>query len=183
MARHEGLTLDPADLVVGLDDDIPPNQYPGLARGDTFEVWRVNFHSVYWYNLAVLPQQARLDPSIDTTYADWVSPMVNLEALSQDRADFDQFCFYEVEAENVPRNWIRNIIDWSQMNWRLERSSAWDNAHAAYALDCDLYLTADKRFAWALAAVREIAPFTFAEPRIVEHGTPITSRIEAALLS
>lgn len=176
-AREEGVRLDPADLFLTIEG--PP--LPGLSAGDTFEFWRANFHSVFWHNLAVRPRRKRLDPTIDTTYADWISPYVSLSKLASDKADFNRFCFYEVDAVNVPRIWIRNALDWVHLNWKVAPSAGWDNAHAAYTVDADIFLTADKRLTWALAAAREIAPVAFAETRLVEHVEPVTNAIAAAM--
>ncbi|MGC4940873.1 hypothetical protein [Kribbella sp. DT2] len=55
--------------------------------------------------------------------------------------------------------------------------------HSSYLVDCDLFLTADTRFASTLQIVKEDAPFAMAETRLVsgDRSVPVLERISAAL--
>ena len=57
---------------------------------------------------------------------------------------------YDVESHAMLRNWVAWAIVWAQMQRKVEQSGAIDAQHSSYLCDCDVFLTADKRFAHAL---------------------------------
>jgi hypothetical protein len=121
----------------------------------------------------------------DTTFFDWVQPFVNIDALARDRSDWNRFWYSEIDQQAVPRNWIRVLVPYAQLAWRLGKGEPRDAQHSAYLFDTDIFITADRRYAWALELVRRWAKTSFAQVAHVEippRGSgSLVSSIEALL--
>jgi hypothetical protein len=154
---------------------------PGWS-GDAVEAWRPNCCALFWYQLSVKGGR-RLLSREDTTYLDWVTPYVEFSALRADPEDFTRLWLYDIEASAVPRNWLRWAINLIQSDFRITGGNPADEQHSTYLPDGDLFLTADANFVKVLKAVREDAPFSFAEPRLVngDRSVPVLERLAHAL--
>jgi hypothetical protein len=73
------------------------------------------------------------------------------------------------------RNWVTWAIGWAQMQRKVEVSGAADAQHSAYLSDCDVFLTADKRFAYALNVVANQAPAPIATTCLVSRERTASS--------
>jgi hypothetical protein len=67
---------------------------------------------------------------------------------------------------DMRRVWLRWAVNRAQTEFKVGRGNAADEQQAAYLVDCDLYLTADKRFHLVLGRVAQAAPFAFAPSHV-----------------
>lgn len=132
-------------------------------------MWRAECANLYRHQLLVVGSRAVVTGE-DSTFADWVGAYVDLRKVKEDLDDFLAMWLYQVEATAMLRNWVGWAIVWAQMQRKVELSGATDAQHSAYLCDCDLFLTADKRFAHALNVVAEQAPAPIAATRLVRGG-------------
>jgi hypothetical protein len=116
-------------------------------------------------------------------WADWVGAFVDLAAIQRSRSEFLRFWAYDVDLESMPRNWIRWAVNILQHTEKVTRGNPSDEQHSAYLVDCDLFLTADSRYASVLQSVREDAPFEMAETKLVsgDRAIPVLDRVRALL--
>lgn len=142
--------------------ETPDDYLAGWSREVAVDAWRVYNRDVFWRELAVVAPRAALTHE-DTTYADWIGAHVDLQAACADRADFTELWLQEIEAKNVPRNWLRWAADWAQSDMRITQGNPFDAQHAAYLRDCDVFLTADKNFVRVLDRLRKHAPAPIAK--------------------
>ncbi len=140
--------------------------FPSSWPDRTVEVWRAQVFSLYWHQLIRVPSRAVLSGE-DTTYADWFRCWVDPSILRKNEQSFVDLVAKELEIKDVRRNWLRWAISAVQPLAKVTPGNPVDEQHAAYLLDADLFLTADKRYFAALAEVRRQAPFSFAEPRLL----------------
>ncbi|WP_159080521.1 hypothetical protein [Nocardia suismassiliense] len=151
-------------------------------NGDPIEAWRLDSRMVFWQQLVEVVSRAPFTAE-DTTFADWVGAYVDLAAVRSDPIDFTRFWFEEVALAAVPRQWIRWAVDTVQTDRKVTGGNPADQQHSSYLLDCDVFLSADAAFVAVLQAVREDAPFSLAEPRLVrgDRTIPIMERLRAVL--
>ena len=72
----------------------------------------------------------------------------------------------------MPRAWLRSIVHWVQLETKVGAGNPRDAQHAAYLLDADVFVTADRRFHRVLELLRPWCPVAFAEVRLVPgHGS------------
>lgn len=169
-------------IVIRSDENpVPHPLLPGWS-GEPVQAWRVITRFYYWYQLVTVAGRAIVTRE-DTTAADWVGAYLDLRRLAADAEDFTKFWLDEVELERMPRNWLRWAVDLMQNDTKITAGNPVDTQHATYLLDCDLFLSADARYIRTLQQVGEDAPFSFAEPRLVngDSAVPILERILAAL--
>jgi hypothetical protein len=81
--------------------------------GGPLEAWRVEIAGFYWEVLVQLPARAWLSRE-DTTHLDWIGPWVSTERLAADRGSFNRLWYVEATRENIPRNWVRWAMRWTQ---------------------------------------------------------------------
>jgi len=121
----------------------------------------------------------------DTTYADWVGAFVDVSAMTGSRSTFTRFWFDEVDRLAMKRNWLRWACGMAQHSFKITKGNAYDSQHAAYLPDCDVFLTADQRYAAALKDVRAATPFNICEIYLVPETRgkrgQVLLAIEAAL--
>lgn len=163
-------------LKASATSDASPEYLAGWD-GAPVDVWRLHTRDLFWHQLATVPARAWLTGD-DTTYADWTGAWLDLGCLTSDRSDFTRFWLQEVEVTAIPRNWLRWAVPTVQIARKVTGGNPADAQHSAYLLDCDTYLTADVGYAATLAMVREQAPFTMAEPRLVRYD-PKMSIVDA----
>lgn len=146
------------------------------------EVWRAQVFSLYWQQLLAVPRRAAITGE-DTTYADWFNCWVDPSVLRKNEESFVDLFVEDMEIDGMPRNWLRWAVSSVQPLSKVTSGNPVDEQHAAYLLDADMFLTADKRYFAALAEVRRQAPFPFAEPRLLSGDLKVEllERIERAI--
>jgi hypothetical protein len=152
--------------------------------GSPVPMWRLNLAHVTWYELGVIGPRARITGE-DRTMTDWIEPWVDLGKLRSSPESFVHMWLDEARVADVPRNWLNWAVNFVQLTAKVGSGNPGDAQQASYLVDCDLFLTADRRFVGVLERVREDAPFSFAETVLVEgdrqNGTATAERIEQVL--
>jgi hypothetical protein len=154
----------------------------GWPADQRVEAWRVATRDVFWEALKKAPLRRVLRYE-DTTYADFVGARVDLEKMTRDGADFTTFFFDQVELAAMRRCWLRWATDFAQGFTKVTPGNPRDAQHAAYLVDCDLFVTADARYARTMATVAAACPFAFAAIALVrrEEGQTIADAVIAAV--
>jgi len=160
----------------------PPTHPFASWAGRHFEAWRVTSALYYRHQLQVVAGSAAVTRE-DQTPADWVGAYVDLARMFADPSDFLKFWLVDVVLQEMPRNWLRWAMTLTQADYKISSGNPADAQHAAYLLDCDLFLSADMRYVAMLDAIKEDAPFAIAEIRRVDgdRAVPILNRIKAVL--
>ncbi|WP_139177057.1 hypothetical protein [Geodermatophilus siccatus] len=157
VARDAGETsadwYSPAPTSPGWLRDLWPPE-PGLAA------WRSEGHGIFSLALAEAVQ-GNLGNGTLRTLADWLETHIDPRRIT-DRA-WAQFWISEIEAADVPHHWLANTAQRQQVLAKVTSSSPRDAQHASYLVQCDLFLTGDRRFAACLQDMAGSAPFDFAE--------------------
>jgi hypothetical protein len=165
--RTSGVVLDLPHMEMTLLPNAPPEIREGWNADDALEPWRLNASMVFWHALVKVKSRAAFTGE-DTTLSDWVEAYVRLDRLSNDRADYNRFWFYEVEAARMPRNWLRWAVQTEQWKFHIGPGNPGDEQQTSYLLDCDLYVTADHRFSLVLSVVRSRCPAPMADIRFID---------------
>jgi predicted nucleic acid-binding protein len=121
----------------------------GWKPGERVEWWRVQARDVFWNALRTAPIDRMRGQN--STYTDWLEPYLHVDEMQSDGVDFTRFWFDEVEQIRMPRVWLRWAVQTAQMMGRITPSSPRDDQLSAYLIDCDIFVTADRRFARAIA--------------------------------
>lgn len=160
-----------------------PIDFLGLPwDGGPTAAWRVSNAQLWWYQLCVVGLRSSITRE-DRTFMDWVEPFVNIPKMRASATSYAEMWYFEAQAEEVPRNWLAWAVDIVQATMKVGSGNPADAQHSSYLVDCDLFLTADARFAEILERVRQDAPFDFARTVRVsgDRSTSTAERIEAAL--
>lgn len=154
--------------------------------GQRAETWRVAVAILMRHELHVVHSLSQAGYTRPSTYADWIGAHVDLRAMYADEALTTRFFLEEVALINMPRLWLTAFaVETCQLYYKINHGNAQDQQHAAYLLDCDVFLTVDNRYSMCLELVRKRAPFPMAETRRVSgnKGVPIMDRVRAGLAS
>jgi hypothetical protein len=175
-ARRGDFRFDPADLYVDLrGSDVRLGLHPGASE-TRIEAWRVVNALLYWHQL-VTPTFGRA-AGRDTTLADWAAPHLRLEVVKRSRDEYNRFWYYDVRPEAMPRNWMRAAVHHAQINQKVTAGNPVDDQLSAYLFDCDVFITADRRFHRLLEVVRPASPIPFSQVALLN---PASDDLVAAL--
>ncbi|MGY0489432.1 hypothetical protein [Streptomyces sp. WG-D5] len=180
--RDGGFDLsDLSRITTSPSEQTPAGPQFGWEPGDKIAAWRFQTQEVYWHYFAVGRRSALTHE--DTTGADWVGARVDLGAMCASRETFNRFWLYEVESENMPRNWLRWAAETVQTDMKITGGNPRDVQHASHLPDCDVFLTADKNFLRVLDRIAEQAPGPVGRGRRVAPAAHdgIVEAIEATL--
>jgi hypothetical protein len=131
--------------------------YPGW-RGDDFEAWRGETLVSLRYNLFAQQRGA---------YVDWISPFVELSRIAADAAGWTEFWLYEIQAAEVPRQWLRWAIQTQQRFRKVSPGASGDAQLAAYLVDADMLISTDKQFVELVSACVDAAPAPIAKAILI----------------
>ena len=140
------------------------------------EIWRVEGYVLYFANL-----KWRSD-DFARTVKDWIGSYIDLPRALSSMHDFRKLWLDDLRPTDVPRDWLRSAVRFTQREWKVGSGNPGDEQHSAYLIDADLFLSADWRFIKVLEDVRRQAPFGFAEPRLVStkpHGPVLDAIVDA----
>lgn len=183
-AKEARAPLDPNDLYVDLHQSRIPRWLAEYGQpGERIEAWRVQ-NAIFWSQHLVEPTFGVV-VGRDTTLADWFVPYIRLDVVRQDPKGWVDFWYRDVQAHDVPRNWIRWAVDLiqSKPDIKVTDGNPEDAQLAAYLYDADVLLTADRRFARVLTALRPAAPIPFAITGYVDfRHHDLVSTIEESVL-
>jgi hypothetical protein len=170
--RGEWKHLNLSEMQATPTEDMPLEDRAGWPNSNRVDAWRAICMATYWRALKVVPSRARWTGE-DTTFADWIGSYIVLHKMCKDRADFNRFWYCEVQASNMPRNWLRWAIDVAQWERKITLGNPGDAQQGSWLVDADFYLTADRRFAQILDMVEPHFPgSSLAAIRVVDRNTP-----------
>lgn len=152
--------------------------------GHKVEAWRFDLASRYWFDMTTGRGTPGYNGLVQTN-RDWIGSRVNMRQATSDSIGFVRLWFDEAQVDEVPRDWIRAALAYTQTTMKIGPGNARDEQHSAYLPDADTFLTADRRFATALHEVRRQAPFDFAEPHVVsasDGGSSLVDEIASILV-
>ena len=151
------------------------DEHPTIREGwggRPVEAWRVEASDLFWRELTVVPRR-RHRTGEDSTFADWCLPWLDRYLMSNDRADWNRFWYYDVEMRNMPRNWLRTYVRLAQYGTKVGSGNPVDEQHSSYLVDADLLISADRRYCSVLESLAKFAPVPIASARLVRdkcHG-------------
>lgn len=179
---HTKFSLRPLTALTITAKPSVPESYLAGWSGSKVEPWRIAARDLYWHQLVVVAGRAIVTKE-DTTFADWVSAYVRLDALRSDQRDFTRFWLEDVNLQAMPRHWLRWAVNILQADHKVTHGNPADEQHSSYLVEGDLFLSADARYVYVLEAVRADAPFAMAEPRLVpgDRSIPVLDRIVSVL--
>jgi hypothetical protein len=135
--------------------------------GGPVRLWRMQNAHMWWNQLTIVPRRRIIRGStrirFDTTYFDWIDPRIDTAAIARDRESWNRFWYYEADRMAMPRNWIREVVPFAQLVWKIGSGNPRDAQHATYLFDTDLFITADKRYRMTLELVRQWTSVPFAD--------------------
>lgn len=178
-AVRQDLVSAPTDFLAQIARPMPNDRalLPGWD-GET-ELWRVNTALRFQRCLRELP--AAHQPS---TEADWVGAFVDLRRMYANREHANRFFLEEVALDQMRRNWLHNFaIEAGQLARRITNGNPIDQQLSVHLLDCDVLLTADKRFHTVVSAIRQqvdmgIAPTALASRADLDAIASIAEALE-----
>jgi hypothetical protein len=134
---------------------------PGWDQ-DEVEEWRL---SALVVTSSVIQSRDESHPFID-----WLGNEVDLAKARTSPVDWNRLWLYEVDANRMPRHWLRWAFERLQSLKKVTDGTPCDAQLATYLTQCDWFITADQNFADMLRRVREEAPFDVALAKLVPGG-------------
>jgi hypothetical protein len=116
-----------------------------IDQSDADQAWRINCLTA-WHAAIVERREYARD------YLDYLGPYLNKEAF-RDKRDGASFWLREVNGARMPLNRTVGLAQHFEVSRKLQASNAGDVLHAAYLLETQLLVTADRRLALVLADV------------------------------
>lgn len=131
------------------------------------DAWRVYAETI-WVNL--LTQ--------DSPMQQWIACEIEINLLLNYYAlDFVKFWESEVQAETVPREWLRFALYALQSERKVTDGNPTDSAIAVHLIDVDYFVSADKNFVGMVNQIRDEAPFRTAHGFLVGSGNEGMKRL------
>jgi hypothetical protein len=124
------------------------------------DAWRV-YAELVWSNML----------SRESAFNQWLGCELDIDfLLSYGASDFLRFWQIEVQAEDVPREWIRAAIYGMQSDRKVTDGNPTDSAISTHAIDVDLIFSADKNLIAMLSRLQEETVLKIAHPILVQAG-------------
>jgi len=98
---------------------------------------------------------------------DWIDGELNIELMLAQSASLVKFWLHDVDAQRMPRHWLRWAFEFLQRLHRVTGGTPVDAQLGTYLLDADLLLSADKILVNIAGRCRQDAPFPIAASKIV----------------
>jgi hypothetical protein len=147
-------------------------------HGHQVEGWRFEIAARYWRSMSTTRGRPGYDGMVETM-RQWIGSYVDLRTAVSDPVDFANLWLCEATPHDVPRDWIRAALAYTQTTMKIGPGNARDEQHSAYLVDAHLFLSADRRLVAALQEVRRQALFPLAEPRITDLQNGARSALDA----
>jgi hypothetical protein len=119
----------------------------------------VNNPQIFWRLVAWLSYDGAILQRYSQTrdLSDYLLP--RLKTTTIDPEDFFLFWMRDVEAVDVPRTMWEGLVAFGQSEAKGSHGDPADQSHSAFALDVDVFVTADRRFHNALITAQQHYPF------------------------
>ena len=125
-------------------------------KGDTFASWRMEGLAQWWHGLFNEPERP--------VHREWLGPFLDLDKLRMDRAGWVRLWVYELEASDVPLEWLSWAFMIVSSKRRFTSGTPGDCQIGLYLADCEEFATCDKAFSAIVRKVAAEAPCPLAEP-------------------
>ena len=138
--------------------------------GTLIEPWRVDGSTSARRSLSAARQG-------DHPYADWLSPDLDISSAIADEESWNRFWFHDVQAERMPRCWIRWATEFLQRFRKFTDGAPVDCQLATYLIDVDAFATADKALVDILCRCSPEAPCLLAIPFRLSAGSACVTEL------
>jgi len=149
-------------------------------NGNLIDSWRLDGARRWWQAISTALGRAK-ELGGERSLIDWLEVTLEIAMVGRDRAGYNRFWYEGVSEEMMPRNWMRSVVDWVQLESKIGSGNPRDGQHAAYLFDVGLFMTADKNFGRALERLRPWCPRPFAEVRRVPAEGSIVDALRGVL--
>lgn len=137
----------------------PPASIPGWL-GAPVEYWRVPSLHVMWNELQIYA----------SPYREWIDSEVDINAIFESPDKFTQLWYYQMSAEDTPRQWLRGAFEYLQAYHKVTSGNPVDSQLASHLIDVDVIVSADRNFIRFVEKCKKDAPFAVAEPYRIAGG-------------
>jgi hypothetical protein len=144
-----------------------PRPTPGWD-GDEVEVWRF----AGWYSATHFGFAYPTHP-----YRDWLFPFIDPTVIAIQPASWLRFWLYEIDANAVPRFWLRWAFEHLQQFTTFTSGTPGDAQLATYLPEADLIISGDKNLIRIVSRCRDFAPCAIAVPKLIDGKNPVPSLI------
>lgn len=138
----------------------PDHSEPGLD-GSPFEAWRGDALN-YWAEILLGPKR--------NASAEWIMPWLEPRIPSKHREAWLGFWLRDIDASEVPREWMRTMMIWAAATRKQSNGTPVDLQISSYLFDFDEFVTADRAFVDVLTKLKPYAPAVYATPHLVPGG-------------
>jgi hypothetical protein len=107
----------------------------------------------------------------DHPYSEWLSPDVDLSAAIGDEKSWNRFWFHDVQAERMPRCWLRWAAEFLQRFRKVTDGAPCDCQLSTYLIDVDAFASADKALIDIVGRCSKESPGPLANPFRLEGGS------------
>ena len=145
IADSDRAVLDTSlDAIVG-----QPSESVDGWDGEPVSIWRLHAWS---FMTEALQNTA-------SPHYEWLSGEVDLTLALFRSGDWTRFWFYEVEANRLPRFWLRSAFEFMQSFYKVTDGTPVDAQLGSYAVEADVVVSADRRFTAMCQRCQHEAPF------------------------
>lgn len=160
--RRRALQVGPRFETAPLDGGLSELAIPHLALSGAYQTWRLHAFGVW--------SEALFKDSGSLALHDWLRPWLDMPSVYADFHSWRRFWLHDVEAERLPRHWIRSALQALQATRRTTGGTPVDNQISTYLVDCDAFMTSDSALVGCLAALAGNAPTRLAVPYALPGG-------------
>lgn len=165
-AREQDFRFKDASTLKAVPQDTSTRQpWPRSDDGELLPVdgWRAVTLSGLQEWLFAAPRVGYSD-LMAKTMRSWIGCYADIDAIRQEPESFTRLWLEEVDVTEVPRWWTRFAVEYTQLEFKVERSGGRDNQHSAHLVDCDYFMSRDRRFITICHEVVRQAPVDLAIP-------------------
>ena len=130
--------------------------------GNEFECWRGESF-IQW-------QHGLFNPNTSPVHREWVAPFLDVTRMSREQERVLQFWLYELEAENVPLEWLAWAFRITATKYKNTNGTAVDSQIGLYLCEAEHFVTCDADFVTIIEEVAREAPCKLATPHRVPDG-------------
>lgn len=96
-------------------------------------------------------------------YREWLDSEVDVMSMLADRESMNWLWLHELDARNVPRQWMRGSFEFLMAWHKVTRGTPADCTLATYLMEADVVVSADKNFVYFANRCNAEAPFETAK--------------------
>ena len=137
--------------------------------GNPVEYWRVPSLNMFSTELMIYASPVR----------EWLDSQVDVFQMLADSESVNHLWLHEMQAANVPRQWLREAFEFIQM-WRsVTPGNPVDSQLATYLTEVDVVISADKNFVHMATRCHNEAPFRTAQAILIGgHNAGVSQLLE-----